>query len=181
MIESRRATHGREASIVSDATASSRRESAVFDRWSSRKVPPVVLIYVVGVFAAFIALSIFVFRSPDAVKALLIAAVGAVVATVPGVMEKVEYQMTEVGIEKRASGKKEPSPFEVLFRWDELDRVVPMRHGFKYYKTMNETKPLRRFWKTHVSDRYSGEVHVEKADLERVLDGTRRCRAGEDG
>jgi len=165
--------------MASDATASSRGESTVLDRWSSRKVPPVVVIYVVGVFAAFIALSIFVFHSLDAVKALLIAAVGAVFATIPGVMEKVEYRMTEVGIEKRASGKKEPGSFEELFRWDELDRIVPTKHGFKYYKIMNETKPLRRFWKAHVSDRFSGEVHVEKADLERVQEGVRRCRSGE--
>ncbi len=45
-----------------------------------------------------------------------------------------------------------------------------MGHGFKYYKTLNEASPIRRFWKAHFSDQFSGEVHVEKQDLERVLE-----------
>jgi hypothetical protein len=141
-------------------------------------VAPIVLFYVVLVFAAFIALSLFIFHSADAVKALLIAAVGAVIATIPGVMEKIEYRMTEAGVEKRASKKRESGPYQEVFRWEELSRIVPVKHGFKYYKIMNETNPLRRFWKTHVSDQFSGEVRVGKTDLERVLDGARRCHVG---
>jgi hypothetical protein len=160
------------------ATASTGDETTVLDRWSARKVPPIVVLYVVAVFAAFIALSVFVFHSLDAVKALLIAAVGAVVATVPSVMEKVEYRMTASGIEKRVSKKKEPDQFQELFRWDELDHIVPTRHGFKYSKAMNESNPFRRFWKAHLSDQFSGEVRAETTDLERILGEARRLHGG---
>jgi hypothetical protein len=34
---------------------------------------------------------------------------------------------------------------------------------------MSETNPFRRFWKAHISDRFSGEIHAEKKDLERIL------------
>ena len=139
------------------------------DRWSARKVQPIVVLYVLAVFAVFIALSHFVIQSAAAVKALALAAVGAVAATIPGVLGKVEYQATEAGIERRTVNEKEPGGFEGVFRWDEVSHVVPMRHGFKYYKTLHETKPFRRFWKLHVSDSFSGEIHVEKKDLERVM------------
>jgi len=155
--------------MASGATASGRNRSIVLDRWLARKVQPVVLFYVVAVFAAFMAMSHFIFHSPEAVKALAIAAVGAVAATVPSVIENVEYQLTESGIEKRAVKKKGPDEFKGVFRWDELGHIVPTKHGFKYYKIVNETSPLRRLWKTHIADEYSGEIHVETKDLERIL------------
>jgi hypothetical protein len=158
------------------ATASGREEPAVLDRWSARKISPIVVFYVAAVFAAFIALSLLVFHSADAVKALLIAAVGTVAATAPSVMEKVEYRMTGLGIEKRVKKRKDPGRFKDVFRWNELSHIVPMKRGFKYYKTMNEKNPLRRFWKMHISDQFSGEVQVGKTDLERVVEGARRCR-----
>jgi hypothetical protein len=85
--------------MMDGAEASSSHESGTLDCWSARKIQPVIVLYVVAVFAAFAVLSVFVFHSPEAVKVLLIAAVGGVVATIPGVMEKVEYRLTESGIE----------------------------------------------------------------------------------
>ncbi len=161
--------------MESGGETSNHDASEVLERWSARKVRPVVVLYVAGVFAAFIALALFVFHSPQAVKALVIAAVGAIAATVPGVTEKVEYQLTGSGIEKRTINKKRPGQFKGVFRWDQLSRIEPMKHGFKYFKTTNETNQLRRFWNVHLSDRYSGEVHVEKKDLERILDILERC------
>ncbi len=32
------------------------------------------------------------------------------------------------------------------------------------------THALKRFWKIHVSDAYSGEVHVETTNLKKILD-----------
>jgi hypothetical protein len=81
-------------------TPSSRTGPEILDRWTARRVRPIVLLYIVAVFAAFIAVSIFVFHSPEAVKALVLAAVGALVASVPGVTGRVEYRLTETGIEK---------------------------------------------------------------------------------
>jgi hypothetical protein len=144
-------------------------DTQVLDQWTARKVQPVVLLYVVLVFVGFMALALFVFHSREAVTALAMAAVAAVFATVPGVLERVEYRATEAGLEKRAVRKQQPGEFEGLVRWDELDQVVPLKHGFKFFKPIEETSPFRRFWKKHVSDRYSGEVHVATADLERVL------------
>ncbi len=155
--------------MESGATASNRDASEVLERWSARKVQPTVILYVVVVFAVFIALAVFVFHSATGAKALVIAAAAGVAAAVPGVIEKVEYQLTELGIKKRRLDPRRPGQFDEVFRWDQLSRVVPMNHGFKYFKTVNETNPLRRFWTVHLSDRFSGEVHVEKKDLEPIL------------
>ena len=156
--------------MVSGAVPTSGDGSTVLDRWSARKIQPIVVLYVLAVFAAFIALSIVVFDSWKAVKALLIAAVGAAAATLPGVIEKVEYRLTGSGIDKRPINTKKPREFTGVFRWDELSHVVPMKRGFKYYKTMGEAGPFRRFWNTQISDEFSGEVHVEERDLERILE-----------
>ncbi len=44
-----------------------------------------------------------------------------------------------------------------------------MKHGFKYFKLLNDSNPLRCFWKTHISDAYSGEFHIETEDREQIL------------
>jgi hypothetical protein len=155
--------------MASDAVALSGDGSEVLDRWLARNVQPVVVLYLVAVFAALIAVSHFVFDSAEAVKALVIAAVGTVGATLPSILGKVEYQATASGIEKRKVDEKKPREFEEAFSWDELSHVVPIKHGFRYFKELDETRSLRRFWKLHVSDQHSGVIHVEKLDLERVL------------
>jgi hypothetical protein len=154
--------------MAGDAPVSGADGSEVLDRWVARKVQPVVVLYLLVVFVAFIIVSHFIFRSPEAVKALIVAAIGAVAATVASVVGRIEYRLTASGIEKRVVDGKKPREFEEAFRWHELVRVVPMKHGFRYFKTFNETGPLRRFWNVHVSDRFSGEIHVEKHDLERI-------------
>ena len=156
--------------MASDPTAPVGKESQVLDRWSARKVQPVVVLYLLVVFAVFIAMASFIFHSPDAVKALLVAAVGAVAATMPGVMSEVEYRATESGIERRTlKKKKKAGEFEETLRWEHLSHVKRTSHGFKFYLAMDETSPTRRFWKLHVSDECSGEIHVEKHDLDRIL------------
>jgi hypothetical protein len=167
MVASHRPAH-EEDRTVTDATAHSLDGPAVLHHWSARKVQPIVVLYVVAVFAVFAVVAHFVFHSTEAVKALAIAAFGAVAATVPGVMDRVEYRLTESGMEKRTV-RKAPGPFQEVFRWPELSRVVPTGHGFKYFKATHEPNPLRRFWRRHFSDVCSGEVHVEREDLERVL------------
>ncbi len=160
--------------MASDVTDSGKSGSVVFDRWSARRVRPVILLYVAAVFAAFMALAYFVFHSPAAVRALAIAAAGAIVATAPATLDKIEYQLTDLGLDKRNVRTKVPGPFTDVFRWHEVSHVVPMGHGFKYVKLLDEAHPLRRFWKTQISDRYSGEVHVAKPDLDRVLGAVAR-------
>jgi hypothetical protein len=136
--------------------------------WTARSVRPVVVLYVLLVFLAFMALAEFVFHSADAVKALLFAAVGSTVAMVPGLQGKIEYQLSSSGLSKRPVRTKKPAEFEVLFSWNELSEVVPTKRGFKFYKAMESRGLLKRFAKQHLLSGYSGEVHVEPGDLDQV-------------
>ena len=99
---------------------------------------------------------------------LAMTAVAAIVPLVPTVLQKVEYRSTEDRLEKRPLGKEEAREFERVFRWGELSHVLAVSNGFKFYKPLGESNPFVRFWKLHVSDKYSGEVHVEKQDQKRV-------------
>lgn len=155
--------------MASDVVTPSEDASEVLDHWSARRVHPVIVLYILAVFAAFIVISHFIFHSQAAVKALVIAAVGAVIATLPNLLGRIEYRLTESGVEKRVLGRQSPLMFEKVFRWEELSHVVPVRRGFKFFKQVPESSPLRRFWNLHISDRFSGEVHAEKQDLQRVL------------
>jgi hypothetical protein len=145
-------------------------EPVVLDQWSARAMRPVIIFYVAVMFAVFMTVAYFVLNSPTGVKALALAAVGAIVPLVPGVLGKVEYRATASGIEKRRLDKKSPGDFEEVLRWEDLSHVVPTRDGFKYCKQMNEPSRLRRFWKIYFSDAFSGEVHVETKDRDRVLE-----------
>jgi hypothetical protein len=136
--------------------------------WSAHSVRPIVAGYVGAVFGAFIALAYFVFHSPDAVKALFLTAVGTFASLAPGILGRVEYRLTDTGLAKRRRSDKKLREFEELFRWDELSHLVPTGSGFKYYKKIEEPKSLARLFKRHLSDRYSGELHVERADLAKV-------------
>ena len=144
-------------------------ELDVIDRWSARKLQPSVVFNVAGIFAAFMAASHFFFHSPTAVKALAGAGIAAVFQLLLGVINRIEYEGTESGLGKRPLKARKPAPFKEIFRWDELGYVVPTKSGFKYFKTVEEPNPFRRFWKTHLSDTVSGEVHVDTEDRERVL------------
>ncbi len=141
----------------------------ILETWVARTVHPIILLGVVGVFAAFAALAHFVFHSAEGVRALLLAAVGAVVATTPAVLSKVEYRLTPSGLDRRSLAGRNDTPFRPVFRWDELTHLIRKRRGFTFRTHLDESNALRRFWKLHVSDRYSGEVHVERVDVERVL------------
>lgn len=129
---------------------------------------PVVAVYVAGVFVGFIALAYFVFRSPDAVKALATTCVGSLAALAATMLTRSEYRLTEVGLGKRLLSPKKPREFKDVFAWDDLSHLVPTRTGFKYYKKLDEPRRLARVFKLHVFGDYSGEFHVEREDRERV-------------
>ena len=153
-----------------DAIAGRVDEPKLLHQWSARKMQPVVLVYVAAVFVAFIGLSYFVFHSMTAVKALAMTAVAAIIPLVPSVLQRVEYRLTDRTIDRRPHGIEPPGEFECLVRLDEVSRVAPVSNGFKFYTSFEESNPVKRFWKTHVSDAFSGEVHVERADRETVFD-----------
>jgi hypothetical protein len=121
------------------------------------------------VFVAFMALSQFVFHSWTGVKALAIASVGFLVPLAATVTTRIEYRVTEAGLERRPLPRRRPGAFREVFRWDRLSEVVPVRYGIKFALRVDEPRPLQRFWKTHLSDAYSGEIHVEAEDRARVL------------
>jgi hypothetical protein len=152
-----------------ETMAKDRNEPETLCHWSARKLNPLILLYVATVFIVMIVLSYFVFHSLTGVKALVVAAVGAVVPLFIEVVKRIEYRLTEQGLECRPLDSNESRAFKGIFQLDELSHVVPVRHGFKFYRPLNETNPFRRFWKAHISDQYSGEVHVDKEDQERVL------------
>ena len=151
-------------------TAPGEQETTVLESWVARTLHPAILLGVVGVFAAFTTLAFFVFHSTEAVKALLFTAVGAVIAATPAVLSKVEYRLTPSGLDRRRLATKGRAPFREVFRWDELSHVARSRHGFTFHKRLDEASAMRRFLALHLDDRYSGEVRVERADLDRVLD-----------
>jgi hypothetical protein len=152
-----------------DSDAAVTVQPTVLYRWSARRMQPIVLLSVAVVFLVMMAVSYFVVHSMSAVKALATAAVAAIVSLVPTVLMRIEYRLTDRGIERRSQHKAKPKPFESLFRLDELDHVVPIGHGFKYVKVIDESRPFQRFWKRHLSDEFSGEIQVETADRKQVL------------
>jgi len=154
-----------------DKTAWAERdgERQILLEWTARKMQPVVLIYVAAVFLVFIVVVVLVFDSMTAVKALALTAVAAIVPLVPSVLARVDYRLRGGLLEHRPHHDKDPKNYAAVVRLDELSHVKPMRHGFKYFKLLDESNPLLRFWKLELSDQYSGEVHVEPDDQNRVL------------
>ena len=153
-----------------NASAASGDKNTVLHHWSARKLQPIVLLYTAAVFVAMMAVAHFGLHSVTAVKALALGTIGFCVPLVPMILSRMEYRLTEGGLERRPFDEKEPKEFKSIFQFDQLSHIVPMRFSFKFYRHFDETNPIRRFWKTHVSDAYSGEVLVEKADQNRVLE-----------
>ena len=151
------------------AMAPERDEAVVLHQWSARRLQPIIVFYVAAVFAVMMAVSYFLLHSLTAVKALALGAVGFIVPLLPGLIGKAEYRLTDSGLEKRPLNRKDPKDFKDVFRWDRLSHVVPMKHGFKYYRLIDDSNPFRRFWKAHISDAYSGEFHIEVKDRDEVL------------
>jgi hypothetical protein len=137
--------------------------------WSARKVPPKIILYVSVVFIIFIAVSYFGFHSINAVKALAITALISILSFAPGIFNRIEYRLTKQALEYRPMKKKEQEPYKILFLLDQLSHIVQIENGFKYYLTLNESNPFRKFWKKYMSDKYSGAVNLEKADNKRIL------------
>ena len=149
--------------------APDKNEPAVLYRWSARRMQPVIILYVALIFVGMIAVSHFLVRSPTAVKALALAAIGFIVPLFPGVMSRTEYRLTETGLDKRPLDDKKPKEFQEVFRWDRLSHVVPVKYGFKYYLKLGAVSRLQRFWKYQVSDAHSGEFHIEATDRDEIL------------
>ena len=142
----------------------------VADQWQARIMQPTfVLSYLAVVFGSLIAIAFFVFDSIAGVTSLVVAALGAVVALLPSILTRIEYRLSEEGVEKRRVRQQDPAPFKEIFRFPELDYIVPIRNGFKFCKKMDPAPPLREFLNRHFSDEYSGEVHLEKEDRSRIL------------
>ncbi len=143
-------------------------DSIVEHTWRARTMRPIVAVYVVGVFVGFMGMAHFVFHSEDAVRALFVAAIGAVAGMVPSVLNRVEYRITGFGLAKRSLRTKSPREFDDVFAWDELSHLVPTKTGFKFFKRLPDSGPVSRFFKLHFSAGHSGEFPVEPRDRARV-------------
>lgn len=144
-------------------------ETRIVCQWTARRMQPVILLWVAGIFLGSILIALLVFHSVTGVRELAIAAVAVLVPLVPSVLSRVEYRLDEVGLEQRPVNERSPKEFAAVFRLEKLSHVKPVRHGFKFYRPVDETSRWRRFWKLHLSDAYSGEVHVDPTDRDRVL------------
>lgn len=157
--------------------------------WSARSVRPVVTLQVAAVFLAFMALAWFAFGSPGAVRALGLAAVGAVISTLPGILTRVEYRLTPEGLSKKRA--RPDADFQEAFSWEEVSHFAPTSSGFNFYKHMPPSNRLLGFLRRHVSDRYSGQIRVggeDRARVRAIIDahglpvvrrrGRKRVRAG---
>ena len=134
----------------------------------ARTVRPLVAAGVAAVFLVFMAVAWFVFGSGDAVGALAAAAAAYLVALAPGLLSRTEYRLTDEGAEKRPVRRRGPAEFGLLFAWEELEDVTPTRDGFKYTKRLGASNALVRFARRHLLSGYSGEIHVEPEDRDRV-------------
>ncbi len=153
------------------------RESAptAFRHWTTPGLPPVVLLYVVLVFAAFLAVSHFLLHSSTGTKALAIGAVGFLIPLLPKVLSRQEYRLTADGLERRGGSQ---SGWRRLFAWDQLDRIAPTSHGFQFFLHLEEPNRVKRFWKLRFSDRASGEFHVGREDRHEVGSLIRAIQSG---
>lgn len=140
----------------------------VLHQWTARQMSPLVPAYVLLIFVGFMAVSHFVFHSSDAVKALAGTAVAALVPLAPGVLNKLEYQLTAHELRRRLYHPRAPREYAEVLRWAELSHVKPIRDGFKYYKPVGNAGAMRRFWRRHLADAYSGEIRAGTKDRARV-------------
>jgi len=144
-------------------------QSVIEYTWKARSMRLSTILYVVAVFVGFMALAQFVFHSFEAVKALLFTAIGSIGVLIPQFLIRIEYRFTDTGLAKRRAVKaKKPQAFKDVFLWDQLSHLIPTKTGFKYYKRVEEAGLIKRFLELHVSDKFSGEFHVESEDRERV-------------
>ncbi|MBN1551396.1 hypothetical protein JW979_08005 [bacterium] len=144
-------------------------EPEILITWSARKMQPIIIFYVALVFLGFMAAAHFIFHSMTGVKALAIGAVGYIVPLFASMMSKTEYQVTTSGLNSRPLNTKNPREFKNVFQWEQLSHIKPIQHGFKYYKQIIVSGAFRRFWKTCISDAFSGEVHVESKDRAAIM------------
>lgn len=138
------------------------------ERWKARTIQPVTALYLTAVLGVFMAVAGLVFHSKEAVLALAALTGGELVMLAPGILNRVEYLLTESGLRERPHRPKDPPPFKDVFSWDELSHLIPTGAGFKFYRKFSEPRALKRFYKLHISGDYSGEFHVEPAERERV-------------
>lgn len=137
--------------------------------WSARKMPPIVIVYVVLIFITFMAISYWGLHSTTAAKTLAFTAIGSIVPLMPLAFARIEYQLTKQKLESRSYIKKATKPYAVLFKVDQVNYIVRTGSGFKYYLKFEEKNGFKRFVKKHVSDKYGGEVKIEKPDVEKIL------------
>ena len=145
-------------------------ELRIMHAWTTRKIPPIILLGVIGVFVGYMLLAHFVFHSIEGVKALLLGSVGVVAPLVPAILQRVEYRITDRGLQKRPFRRVRPGEFEDVFRWEELDCLESTRHGFRYHRPFEATGGFRSFWRRHVSDAYSGEFRAQEEDRRQILE-----------
>jgi len=143
-------------------------------QWTARKIYPMVPLYVAGIFLGFIGFTVAV-QSKEAVIALATTGVGSIVALLPGVLSRLEYKLTPKELLKRPATGDDLVSFQPVFSVSELSHFVMIQSGFKFFKPLGTTRRMKRFIRKHLMAEYSGEVHVDRKDRERVRDALHRA------
>jgi hypothetical protein len=158
-----------EAHEMVDEAALPGVEETDSEQWIARRLHPMVLAYLTGVFLVMMGIAYFAVHSMSAVKALALAGVGSLVAVLPELGRRIEYRLIGTVLEKRAVWRDRQADFELVFDIRDVEVIKRLRRGFKYFKKTDDLGSIRRVWKTHLCDDISGEVHVEPPDLTTVL------------
>lgn len=146
----------------------------VLCQWTARKIYPLVPVYIAGIFLGFIGFAVAV-QSKEAVIALATTGVGSIVALLPGILSRLEYKLTPKELLKRPATGDDLVSFQHVFQVGELSHFVMIQSGFKFFKPLETTRRMKRFIRKHLMAEYSGEVHVDRRDRERVRDALRRA------
>lgn len=147
-----------------------KKEPEILLQWTARKMQPSVILYVILIYIVFIGLAYFVFHSATAAKTLAFTLVGIIVPLVPSILKRIEYKLTGHDLMSRTKTPDDKEEYKPVFALDKLDYIVKIKHGFKFYLSIEEKNSSGRFWKKHISDKYAGEVHVETDDVQKVFD-----------
>jgi hypothetical protein len=150
-------------------------EPEIICHWNARKLKPIILIYVSLIFISLIIVSYFVLHSTLTVKALSITAIGTIIPLFFGVITRIKYRLTKHSLEYQSIFKNKSSSFKTVFKLDQQINIKLTRNGFKFYHTLTKSNPLKRFWKTYILAGFSGEVYIEKVDVNRVFDALKKC------
>lgn len=100
--------------------------------WNASIYRPITVLGIIGAFAACIVIALFLARNPSTIRDLILACVVSVYAFFVGLVTKSQYMLTQTSL-IRTNPHAKKTENEQLFSWDQVLRIQPHNHGFKYF------------------------------------------------